>query len=46
MGMITGRMLEDEGVNFLYYFGEMTKDEKAQNLETFKNGTEVKVLVS
>lgn len=48
MGRIIGRMLEDEGIKFLYYFGTgaLTKNEKAKNLGTFKNDNEVKVLVS
>lgn len=46
MGRIIGRLLEDNGVPFLYYFGEMGEIEKTKNLNDFKARRGVKVLIS
>ncbi|KAK7957177.1 P-loop containing nucleoside triphosphate hydrolase [Apiospora aurea] len=45
LGQILGRMLQAEGVPFLYYFGEMTKKQKETAIETFKGVDEVKVMI-
>lgn len=45
MAKIIGRIIGDEGINFLYYFGDMTSSERTQNLETFRTDGEVKVII-
>ncbi|KAL2021120.1 hypothetical protein VTK56DRAFT_7539 [Thermocarpiscus australiensis] len=37
VGRIIGRMLQDEGINFLYYFGSMSQAEKHQAVKDFAN---------
>lgn len=45
-GRILGRMLEQEKIQFLYFFGEMLRDEKDKAVKAFHDVKEVKVLVS
>lgn len=44
MGRIIGRHLEDAGIDFLYYFGELSPGQKAQNLKTFEDNKKIKVI--
>lgn len=43
---ILGRLLQDQEINFLYYFGSMTNDERTRSLETLRDIDNVKVIVS
>lgn len=45
MGKILGRSLQDRGIDFLYYFGEMTGVERNKNLRTFETEKNVKVII-
>lgn len=45
MGRIMGRHLEDLGVNFLYYFGEMNPSQRSKNFEAFKENDDIKVII-
>ncbi len=47
MGRILGRKIQEVfKLEFLYYFGNMSADDKVKSIEEFKNKPEVKVLVS
>ncbi|KAB5577908.1 P-loop containing nucleoside triphosphate hydrolase protein [Coniochaeta sp. 2T2.1] len=46
LGRILGRVLQQEGINFLYYFGEMSREEKEDNVKVFHNVPDVKVMVA
>ncbi|KAI1876734.1 uncharacterized protein JN550_000806 [Neoarthrinium moseri] len=46
MGMIIGRMLQDEGIPFLYFFGDMSKRQKEAAIKGFHDKPEVKVMVA
>jgi superfamily II DNA or RNA helicase len=46
MGRILGRVLEQEQIKFLYYFGEMTREEKEDNVKGFHVRDDIKVLVA
>lgn len=39
-------MLQQENLSFVYYFGEMTREEKDDNVEAFHAVDEVKIMVS
>ncbi|RYC66013.1 hypothetical protein CHU98_g233 [Xylaria longipes] len=45
-GAILGRMLEAEGIEFLYFFGDMTSAEKQNAIRGFHNKKNIKVLVA
>jgi SNF2 family DNA or RNA helicase len=45
-GKILGRMLEQVGVQFLYFFGSMKQEQKEQALEDFHKDPDKKILVS
>lgn len=45
-GAVLGRVLEAEGIQFLYFFGDMDSIEKEQAIRAFHERDEVKVLVS
>lgn len=46
VGRILGRVLQEEGIKFLYYFGEMSLTEKNANIDMFKAPEKnVKVMV-
>lgn len=45
MGKILGRSFEDKGIQFVYYFGEMSDAERSKNLQTFETDSEVKVII-
>lgn len=38
-------MLQQENIDFVYYFGEMTREEKEDNVKAFHAAEEVKVMV-
>ncbi|KAI5919814.1 P-loop containing nucleoside triphosphate hydrolase protein [Camillea tinctor] len=44
-GAIIGRMLQAQGILFLYYNGDMTKKQKNNAIQTFKDQKEVKILI-
>lgn len=46
IGRILGRVLQQEQIKFLYYFGEMSREEKEDNIKDFHKKQEIKVLVS
>lgn len=46
LARILGRVLAEEGINFLYYFGSMTKDQRNKAVETFQDDPNAKVMVS
>jgi SNF2 family DNA or RNA helicase len=46
VGRILGRVLEQEQIKFLYYFGEMSREEKEDNIKDFHSKPDIKVLVS
>jgi SNF2 family DNA or RNA helicase len=46
MGTIIGRMLQAEGIPFLYFCGNMSQKQKAVAIDGFHKDQEVKVLVS
>lgn len=43
---LMGRILQDRGINFLYYIGKMTDEEREDAKEEFASSSEVKVMVS
>lgn len=43
---ILGRVLEQEKIDFLYFFGEMSREEKEDNLNVYRELDNVKVLVA
>lgn len=43
---LLGRVLQDNGIDFLFFVGEMDDDQRQQAKLTFKEHSEVKVLVS
>jgi hypothetical protein len=45
LACVIGRMLSEEGVPFLYYFGDLTPEQKAAAIPDFQNHAEIKVLV-
>lgn len=45
MGKILGRNFEDKGIQFVYYFGEMSDAERSKNLQTFEMDSDVKVII-
>jgi SNF2 family DNA or RNA helicase len=45
VGRVIGRMLQQEKIGFVYYFGEMTQEEKEANVKAFHAVDEVKVMV-
>lgn len=45
MGKILGRSFEDKGIQFVYYFGEMSDVERTKNLQTFATDPDVKVII-
>ncbi|KAK4099193.1 hypothetical protein N658DRAFT_487787 [Parathielavia hyrcaniae] len=45
LACIIGRMLSEEEIPFLYYFGDQTKEEKAAAIADFRERPEPKVLV-
>lgn len=46
VGRILGRVLQQEQIKFLYYFGEMSREEKEDNVRAFHANAEIKVLVA
>ncbi len=46
MGRLLGRMLQDAGMGFLYYFGSMSHTEKTKAVADFTNKENIHVLVS
>ena len=46
LARIIGRMLTEEGINFLYYFGSMTKEQRNKAVETFQDDPKATVMVS
>ncbi len=46
MARILGRVLESERIKFLYYFGNLSKDQRHANIKAFESDPEIKVLVS
>jgi SNF2 family DNA or RNA helicase len=46
VGRILGRMLQQENIKFVYFFGEMSRLEKENNIKVFHEVDEVKVMVS
>jgi hypothetical protein len=45
-GRIIGRMLQDANLDFLYYFGSMSHEEKYKAVKDFTEKKEIRVLVS
>lgn len=45
MGRLVGRMLQDEKINFLYYFGSLSGSEKARAISDFSSKDNIHVLV-
>ncbi|KAJ4417478.1 hypothetical protein N0V82_006142, partial [Gnomoniopsis sp. IMI 355080] len=45
MGKILGRCLQDKGIEFLYYFGDMSDLERNKSLETFEANKNIKVII-
>ncbi|KAK7981537.1 Helicase-like transcription factor [Apiospora saccharicola] len=45
LGQILGRMLQAEGIQFLYYFGEMSKVQKDTAVKTFRTEKSAKVMI-
>jgi SNF2 family DNA or RNA helicase len=45
-GGIIGRMLDAEGIPFLYFYGDMSQEAKQNALHAFEQRKEIKVLVS
>ncbi|KAI3331733.1 SNF2 family N-terminal domain-containing protein [Xylariaceae sp. AK1471] len=45
-GAILGRMLEDEGIPFLYFFGDMSQVAKQNALRGFPEKKEIKVMIA
>ncbi|KAI0518053.1 SNF2 family N-terminal domain-containing protein [Xylaria bambusicola] len=45
-GAVLGRMLEAEGIPFLYFFGDMNSSSKEQAIKAFHEKKEVKVLIA
>ncbi|KAI1176782.1 P-loop containing nucleoside triphosphate hydrolase protein [Nemania sp. FL0916] len=43
---ILGRMLNEVNVNFVYYNGHMSPNERTKNMEDFKENGEIKVMVA
>lgn len=43
---LLGRILQDNGIEFLYFVGEMDADQRHQAISAFKTVSEIKVLVS
>ncbi|KAK3902374.1 81e4ad1c-ff53-4b31-96ff-86feb7e2e2d8 [Staphylotrichum tortipilum] len=46
MGCIIGRMLREEEIPFLYYFGDLSQDEKRAAIADFQDNPNIKVLIS
>jgi len=46
MGHCIARVAQNEGVKFLYYFGDQTENRKSSALKQFRENREVKLLVS
>ncbi|KAH6855854.1 P-loop containing nucleoside triphosphate hydrolase protein [Chaetomium sp. MPI-CAGE-AT-0009] len=46
LGCIIGRMLHEEDIQFLYYFGCLTKDQKEAAILNFEEKPDIKVLVA
>ncbi|KAB5535381.1 SNF2 family N-terminal domain-containing protein [Coniochaeta sp. 2T2.1] len=46
VGRILGRVLQQEKIPFLYYFGDMTRSEKEDNVKAFHALDNVKVLIA
>lgn len=45
-GRIIGRMLQDANLDFLYYFGSMSHEEKYKAVKDFTEKKEIRVLIS
>lgn len=45
MGKVLGRNFEDKGIQFVYYFGEMSDAERNKNLQTFETDPDIKVII-
>ncbi|KAK4034672.1 P-loop containing nucleoside triphosphate hydrolase protein [Parachaetomium inaequale] len=43
-GRLIGRMLQDENINFLYYFGSMSRGEKTKEIQDFTQQNDIHVL--
>jgi hypothetical protein len=46
LACIIGRMLHEEEIPYLYYFGDMTRDQKDAAILEFQENPGIKVLVS
>lgn len=45
-GKVLGRMLQLAGINFLYFYGELTQVQKDKAILDFKESPEQKIMVS
>ncbi|KAK8051006.1 hypothetical protein PG993_002391 [Apiospora rasikravindrae] len=45
-GQILGRVLQAEGFSFVYFFGEMTANQRTAAIDTFHEKDEVKIMVA
>lgn len=46
LACIIGRMLDEEEISYLYYFGDMTKQQKEAAIPEFQDNPDVKVMAS